>query len=116
MGYKKVALSAKQLKCIQLMVYTNKTQVQIAEEIGVNKSTITVWMNNEMFKEALEKETRKSLGNLSQKAVRKLGELIDSNNPIVALSACKGILNKSGYKETEKIEQTTKVIEVEVAE
>ena len=116
MGYKKVALSAKQLKCIELMVYTNKTQFEIAEEIGVNKSTITVWMNNDMFKEKLEKESKKSLGNLAQTAIRKLGELIDDNNHIVALNACKEVLNKSGYQETQKIEQTNRNIEIEIEE
>lgn len=116
MKYKPRELTGKQYKCIELLVYTNMTHLQICKEIGVSKNTISTWLGKEKFQEELRKETDKSLNGLAQKAVRRLGELVDSNNQIVALSACKEILNKSGYQETQKIEQTNRNIEIEIEE
>lgn len=100
-------LSGKQLNCIRELVYTNKTQYQIAKELGVSAATLTNWTKKEEFQHELRKETDKKIGSLAQKAVRRLEKLVDSNNEGIALGACREILNKSGYKETEKVEQNT---------
>lgn len=107
-------LTANQLECIKLMVYTNMTDRAIAEKLEVNKNTITNWKKSELFQDALKQESRHFLLALAPKAIQKMKTLIDSKNDGVAFNVCKEILNKAGFKEVEQIEQTTKVIEIEV--
>lgn len=93
------------LKCIELMVYTDMQKQEIAKELGVANNAISRWMNREDFQEALKDEMHKGFSSLAVKARRKLDKLIDSNNDGVALGACKEVLNKAGYMETQKVEQ-----------
>lgn len=78
---------------------------EIAKELGVANNAISRWMNREDFQEALKDEMHKGFSSLAVKARRKLDKLIDSNNDGVALGACKEVLNKAGYMETQKVEQ-----------
>ena len=103
----KGVLNQKQLKCIELMVHTDMTNLQIAKKIGINNNTITLWLKKDEFQDAMKEEVDKSFKKMATKAQRKLNHLIDSKNDMVSLAACKEVLNKSGYKETEKVESTT---------
>ena len=87
------------------MVYTDMQKQEIAKELGVANNAISRWMNREDFQEALKDEMHKGFSSLAVKARRKLDKLIDSNNDGVALGACKEVLNKAGYMETQKVEQ-----------
>ena len=110
-------LNAKMLKCIQLMVYTDMQKQEIAEELNVANNAISRWMNREDFQEELRNEMHRGFNSLAIKARRKLEKLIDSKNDVVALGACKEVLNKAGYMETQKVEQKLDtVIKVEVVE
>ena len=110
-------LNAKMLKCIQLMVYTDMQKQEIAEELVVANNAISRWMNREDFQEELRNEMHRGFNSLAIKARRKLEKLIDSKNDVVALGACKEVLNKAGYMETQKVEQKLDtVIKVEVIE
>lgn len=109
-------LTPNQAECIKLMVYTNMTDKEIHEQLEVNKNTITNWKKNELFQHELKKESQRYLSNLAPKAIRRMQDLINSKNDGVALNTCREILNKAGYKEVERIEQTTTVIDLEVQE
>ena len=110
-------LNAKMLKCINLMVYTDMQKQEIAKELGVANNAISRWMNREDFQEELRKEMHKGFNSLAVKARRKLDGLMDSKNDVVVLGACKEVLNKAGYMETQKVEQKTDaVIRVDVIE
>lgn len=110
-------LSAKMLKCINLMVYTDMKKQEIAEELNVAGNTISRWTDREDFQEELRNEMHRGFNSLAIKARRKLEKLIDSKNDVVALGACKEVLNKAGYMETQKVEQKLDtVIKVEVIE
>ena len=98
-------LSAKMLKCINLMVYTDMKKQEIAEELNVAGNTISRWMDREDFQDELRNEMHRGFNSLALKARKKLDKLMDSNNDVVALGACKEVLNKAGYMETQKIEQ-----------
>lgn len=111
-----MALNQRQLKAVELLVYTNKYKQDIAKEIGVTNATLSTWLNKEEFQEAIHKETLKSFSYLATKAKRKLEELLDSNQDSVAFAAAKEILNKAGYQETQKIEQTVREINIEITE
>ena len=110
-------LSAKMLKCINLMVYTDKQKQEIAKELNVAGNTISRWMDREDFQDELRREMHRGFNSIAIKARRKLETLMDSRNDVVALGACKEILNKAGYMETQKVEQKVDtVIRVEVIE
>lgn len=98
-------LSAKMLKCINLMVYTDMQKQEIAQELNVAGTTISRWQDREDFQEELRNEMHRGFNSLAIKARKKLDQLIDSKNDGVALGACKEVLNKAGYMETQKIEQ-----------
>lgn len=61
-------------------------------------------MAREDFQKALQEEMQRGFKDLAVKARKKLGQLIDSPNDGVALGACKEVLNKAGYMETQKID------------
>lgn len=108
-------LNSKQLKCIELMVYTDKLKGEIAQEVGVRRETISVWQKREDFQNGLKEEMQRGFSSMAIKARRKLDELIDCKNPQVALAASKEVLNKAGYQETQKVEQTINTnIELEI--
>ena len=98
-------LNANMLKCINLMVYTDKQKQEIAKKLGVANNCISRWMAREEFQKELKNEMHRGFNSLALKARRRLDQLIDSNNDVVALGACKEVLNKAGYMETQKVEQ-----------
>ena len=72
-------------------------------------------MAREDFQKALQEEMQRGFKDLAVKARKKLGQLIDSPIDGVAFGACKEVLNKAGYIETQKIEQRIdSVIKVDV--
>ena len=113
-----MALNSKQLKAVQLLVYTDKTQGDIAAEIGVKPPTISLWWREDEFIAAVQEEMRRSFSHLATKAVKKMERLLDSNQDSVAFAAAKELLNKAGYQEPQKIEQEikTQVITVEITD
>ena len=99
------------------MVYTDMQKQEIAEELNVSGTTISRWQDREDFQEELRNEMHRGFNSLAIKARKKLDQLIDSKNDGVALGACKEVLNKAGYMETQKVEQKIDtVIRVDVVE
>ena len=108
-------LNSNMLKCIQLMVYTDKQKQEIVKELGVAPNAISRWMAREDFQKALQEEMQRGFKDLAVKARKKLDQLIDSPNDGVALGACKEVLSKAGYMETQKVEQRIdSIIKVDV--
>lgn len=99
-------LNANMLRCIELMVYTDMLKGEIADELGVAPNAISRWVKREDFQQAYREEMQRGFSTLAAKARNRLEKLIDSSNQAVALGACKEVLNKAGYQETQKIEQT----------
>ncbi len=107
-------LNNNHMRCIELMVYSDLLKGQIAEELNVRPETITAWQKREDFQEALRAEMNRGFSSMAVKARKKLEQLIDSSNPQVALAASREVLNKAGYQETQKIEQTVREINLEI--
>lgn len=99
-------LNEKQEKCINLMIFTNKTQKQIAKEIEVSERTICQWKKEDDFKEELQKQMRESFSSLAIEAQKKLKSLLNSKNEFVKIQVIKDILDRAGYKPTDKIEHS----------
>lgn len=111
-----MALTNKQLKAVEMLVYTTKQKQEIAEELKVSNGTISQWLKKDEFQQAITDEMRRGFVDIAYKARRRLSELVESPNEQVALGAIKEALNKAGYQETQKIEQTVREINIEITE
>jgi predicted DNA-binding protein YlxM (UPF0122 family) len=115
---KRKNLTGKQIKAIELLVYKDMLKQEIAEEVGVSTTTFSMWMRKEEFQEALKEEMHRGFKDMATKARRRLNDLMDSPIDGVALGACKEVLNKAGYLETQKVENTitNKEINIEITD
>ena len=96
-------MNDKQEKCINLMITTNKTQKQIAKEIEVSEKTICEWKKQKEFKAEIEKNIKENFSLLALEAQKELKKLLKSNNEYIKMQAVKDILDRAGYKPTERI-------------
>ena len=96
-------MNDKQEKCINLMVATNKTQKQIAKEIEVSEKTICEWKKQREFKDAIDKIIKENFGSLALDAQKELKKLLKSKNEYIKIQAVKDILDRAGFKPTERI-------------
>lgn len=110
-------LSPKQIEAAYYMGFEGMSQDDIAAKLGVAQCTVSRWNNSENFQEEVRKNVYKKFGKLAVKATKRMEELIDSGQDAVAFAACKEVLNKAGFKEVEKVEQsTTQTIKVDVTD
>ena len=96
-------LSEKQIQCINLMAIENKTQKQIAKELKVTEQTICNWKKDKEFKNEIEKNIKENFGSLALDAQKELKKLLKSSNEYIRIQAVKDILDRAGYKPTERI-------------
>lgn len=99
-------INEKQQKCIDLMVMTNKTQKQIANEIDVAEKTICEWKKQQEFKKEIQNRLQENFSSLAIQAQKELKQLLKSNNEYVKMQAIKDILDRAGYKATDKVEHS----------
>ncbi len=103
-------MTAKQMKCLHLMVYTAKTQREIAKELAINEATISKWKRNPEFLEErlkIEREYLKDLTSISLKTFKDL--LLKGNSEHVKYLVSSDILNRTGHKPVEKSEISANV-------
>lgn len=91
-------LNKKQLAAIQLMIYTDKEDPVIAEEVGVNRTTIWRWKQLEEFQSELEAENRRKFKDLQTQALKTMENLIKRGS----FQAAKYVLDGNSYAPTEK--------------
>lgn len=111
-----MALSNKQLKAVEMLVYTTMQKQEIAAELKVSNGTISQWLKKDEFQQAITDEMRRGFVDIAYKARRRLADLVESPNEQVALGAIREALNKAGYQETQKVEQTIREINIEITE
>lgn len=99
-------LNEKQEKCINLMITTNKKQKQIANEINISEKTICEWKKQKEFKEEIQNSMRENFNLLAIEAQKELKKLLKSKNEYVKMQDIKDILDRSGFKPTDKIEHS----------
>ena len=99
-----VAMASKMDKAINMMVYTNLTQREIAEKLDVREETISRWKNREDFKSKKKEEEGKFLVELTPPAMRTMRELLNSHSDYVRFQAAQDILDRTGYKPTDKVD------------
>jgi Bacterial regulatory proteins, luxR family. len=97
-------LTNKQKKCLEIMVLGAFTQKEISEQIDVAARTISVWKKNPEFVAELDRLIKLNIQSFAPKAFKKMTELMDSESPSVRYQATKDVLDRAGYKATDKVE------------
>ena len=113
-----MALNQKMRKAVEMLVHTKMQKQEIAAELKVTRTTLSLWLRREDFQEAIKTEMQRAFQPLAYKARHRLEQLIDSSNEQVALSASKDALDRAGYGATQKVENTikNKDITIEITE
>ena len=113
-----MALNQRMRKAVELLVYTKMQKQEIAKELKVSGTTLSLWQRREDFQAELKAEMNRAFQPLAYKARQKLNDLIDSKNEQVALAASKDALDRAGYGATQRVENTitNKDITIEITE
>lgn len=111
-----MALTNKQIQAIELLVYSKMKKQDIAKEVGVSGTTMSMWLRKDEFQDAIKAEVNRAFLPLALKARHRLNELIGSDSEQVALSASKDALDRAGFGATQKVENTitNKEITIEI--
>lgn len=97
-------LTIKQRKCLELMVAGSMNQREIAEQINITEKTICEWKKNDEFRKEYEYMLRIGIQSLAAKAYKTQEQLLSSKNDMVRHLAAKDILDRAGFKATDKLE------------
>ena len=96
--YKPLAgLSDIQTQAIFMLVYENKTNREIYEELGIPKSTWYNYFKQDLFCEELAKVRNAKFKEMSGKALKKLDELLESNDARSAIRAVEMVLKENNH-------------------
>lgn len=101
-----MALKPKQVECLKLMLLDPKIKGKhLAEALKVSEKTISQWKNHDTeFQAEYKTLVDSKLQYAAAQALEKQISLLGSNNDMVAHLAAKDLLDRSGFKPTEKIE------------
>lgn len=97
-------LTAKQKRCVQLMVVGEYTQKQIAEQVKVSQQTICTWKKDPEFMAAYESLLKNNIQSMAAKAFQTHTKLLAAKSEMVRYMAAKDILDRAGYKPTDKVD------------
>lgn len=90
-------LSLEQKEAIIMLVYSDMTNKEIHEKLGIASSTFYDWFKQDIFDEEFKKEKDKMFKALSTKALKKMVKLMDGEDSRTALKCCENILKQDGY-------------------
>lgn len=96
-------LNKKQKKCLELMVCGDFTQKEIASQIKVTEQTICNWKKDKEFMAELDKLIKISIQSLAAKAFKSQASLLDAKSEMVRYMVAKDILDRAGFKATDKL-------------
>jgi hypothetical protein len=96
--YKPLAgLSDVQTEAIFMLVYSNKTNREIYEELNIPKSTWYNYFKQDLFCEELAKVRNAKFKEMSGKALKKLDELLESSDARTAIRAVEMVLKENNH-------------------
>lgn len=88
-------LKPKQRKCIELMTMGDRTQKDIAEEIGVTQATICNWKKDPVFQLELHEALRAGVRDAAAQALLVERQLLKAKSETVRLMAARDILDRA---------------------
>lgn len=108
-----MALTAKMRKAIEYLVYTDMTDIELCEQIGMSTTTLWRMRKKEEFQEALSAECKHKFKSIEQLAIKKLQENVANNNQ----KAIEYALDYLGYKAADNLDvDMTAHIEIDYGE
>ena len=103
-------LSDQQYKCIELMLTGEYTQIQIAQQLQITDQTISNWKKIEEFRKEKERLLREAFADIAPSCKKELHRLATkAESEQVRLGALKDILDRAGYKPTDKSESSVEI-------
>ena len=102
-------LKTKQKKCLEMLIKGDMKQSEIARQLKITPQTISNWKKDEEFADELKKGLKLSIQSLAPKAIKTMGDLLESDSDNVRYSAAKDILDRTGFKpddNTPKVDTT----------
>lgn len=102
----------KQIEVIYSLVYEDLTVKELLAKHGVAESTYYGWFGQEIFANKLKEERDKKFKELSGKALKKLGRLMDCGDKRTELRAAELVLKENGHldRDSELTEKTTEIV------
>lgn len=97
-------LTAKQKKCLELLVSGELTQKEISAQIKVSEQTICNWKKNAEFVEEYNELMRVCIQSFAAKAFQTQTKLLNAKSEMVRYMVSKDILDRAGFKPEEKVE------------
>lgn len=88
-------LSPKRRKAVTALVSAEKTQREIAAEIGITEFTLSTWKRDDMFLKAMDEISNLAFGNAKFKALKTVINLLNSGSDTVKLNAAIYILDRT---------------------
>lgn len=106
---------ARQLLAIKLLVETSLKDYEVAEQVGVSKTTLVNWKKLEYFKQELRKTINNNLEYEAADCFRNILSLCkNATSEAVKLNANIDILNRAGYKPTDKQQLEFNKIDIQI--
>lgn len=103
-------LKGKKLKALELLVSGEcKSYSEVAQRVEISQKTLFNWRSEEEFSQELKRRIDLRISSSVPRAVRRIEKIIGSQNEEVALKACKDILDRSGYKASDRVELDGKI-------
>lgn len=92
-------LKKRQKKALEMLLSGEKSQKEIAQEIGVSEQTIVNWKKKDEFITEYNEALRNNINLAAGKAFKKELELLNkADSDSVSLNAAKDILDRAGFK------------------
>lgn len=91
-------LTAKQKKCLELMIEGKLKQKEIAAQIKVSEQTICTWKKNADFMAEYESMLKGCMKSLAASAFQTEINLLNAKSEMVRLMSAKDILDRAGFK------------------
>lgn len=115
--HKQEVLSEKQIQCIDMLVFSDKTRLEIAAELGIARSTLYKWLSDEKFKEELKAASERLIASVQGESLRRIKALMrQDDDKRTALASAKLLTELSGLSTTSKVELKTTDIRVTLSE
>lgn len=89
---------------------------EIADILEISTNTARIWLKTEVIKNYIDEFKREeheavenALKHMRQRALSRLGELMESQVDAVALQATKDVLDRTGHKAVQKVEKDVRI-------
>lgn len=98
------SLNKNQLECLRLMVETNMTKGEIADHLGINRSTIYDWLSREYFTKKLNDYTDAILTGMKVESINRIKELMrQEEDKRTAFQSAKFVAELNGLTAEKKV-------------